>query len=48
MLRIAFQSLVISPSIAHVDSRASLTRTGGLAIDLTSTKCCFLMPFTAT
>lgn len=44
---IAFQSVVGSPSNKQIDSSASFTGAGGLAIDLTSTKCCFFMDFTA-
>lgn len=47
MERICFQSVVLSPSSRQMDSKASLTAAGGLAMDLTSTKCCFLMDLTA-
>lgn len=47
MERICFQSVVLSPSSRQMDSRASFTAAGGLAMDLTSTRCCFLMDFTA-
>jgi hypothetical protein len=45
--RIARQSLACSPNSKQIDSRATLTACGGLAIDRTSTKCCFLIDFTA-
>uniref|UniRef100_A0AAY4DNY1 Uncharacterized protein n=1 Tax=Denticeps clupeoides TaxID=299321 RepID=A0AAY4DNY1_9TELE len=48
MERICFQSVVLSPRSRQMDSRASLTAAGGLAMDRTSTKCCFLMDLTAT
>uniref|UniRef100_A0A8C2BT09 Uncharacterized protein n=1 Tax=Cyprinus carpio TaxID=7962 RepID=A0A8C2BT09_CYPCA len=44
---IFFQSLVSSPSRRQIDSRASLTAAGGLAITRTSTRCCFLIELTA-
>ncbi|KAJ0009157.1 hypothetical protein NQD34_016572, partial [Periophthalmus magnuspinnatus] len=44
---ICFQSVVLSPSSRQMDSRASLTAAGGLAMERTSTKCCFFMDFTA-
>lgn len=44
---IAFQSVVGSPSNKQIDSKASFTGAGGLAMDRTSTKCCFFMDFTA-
>lgn len=44
---IAFQSVVGSPSNKQIDSKANLTGAGGLAMDRTSTKCCFFMDFTA-
>uniref|UniRef100_A0A8C9RY25 Uncharacterized protein n=1 Tax=Scleropages formosus TaxID=113540 RepID=A0A8C9RY25_SCLFO len=47
MERICFQSVVLSPSSRQMDSRASLTAAGGLAMDRTSTRCCFLMDLTA-
>uniref|UniRef100_A0A8C8W5D7 Uncharacterized protein n=1 Tax=Peromyscus maniculatus bairdii TaxID=230844 RepID=A0A8C8W5D7_PERMB len=47
MERICFQSVVLSPSSRQMDSSASFTAAGGLAMDLTSTRCCFLMDFTA-
>lgn len=46
--RIDFQSVAFSPRSKHIDSRANLTIAGGLAIDRTSTRCCFLIDFTAT
>lgn len=45
--RIAFQSVAFSPSNRQMDSSATFTIAGGLPIDLTSTKCCFLIDFTA-
>lgn len=45
--RIDFQSLAFSPSNKQIDSRATLTIAGGLAIERTSTKCCFFIDFTA-
>lgn len=45
--RIDFQSEAFSPSSRQIDSRANFTIAGGLAIDRTSTKCCFLIDFTA-
>uniref|UniRef100_A0A3B3QS31 Uncharacterized protein n=1 Tax=Paramormyrops kingsleyae TaxID=1676925 RepID=A0A3B3QS31_9TELE len=47
MERICFQSVVLSPRRRQMDSRASFTAAGGLAMDRTSTKCCFLMDLTA-
>uniref|UniRef100_A0A663M284 Uncharacterized protein n=1 Tax=Athene cunicularia TaxID=194338 RepID=A0A663M284_ATHCN len=47
MERICFQSVVLSPSSRQMDSSASLTAAGGLAIERTSTRCCFFMDFTA-
>uniref|UniRef100_A0A8B9LJX7 Uncharacterized protein n=2 Tax=Astyanax mexicanus TaxID=7994 RepID=A0A8B9LJX7_ASTMX len=47
MERICFQSVVLSPSSRQMDSRASFTAAGGLAMDRTSTKCCFLIDLTA-
>lgn len=44
---IAFQSVAFSPSSRQIDSNATLTMAGGLAIDRTSTKCCFFIDFTA-
>jgi len=44
---IAFQSDAFSPSNKQIDSNANLTTAGGLAIDRTSTNCCFLISFTA-
>lgn len=44
---IFFQSLVSSPSRRQIDSRASLTAAGGLAIARTSTRCCFFIELTA-
>uniref|UniRef100_A0A3P8V2G2 Uncharacterized protein n=1 Tax=Cynoglossus semilaevis TaxID=244447 RepID=A0A3P8V2G2_CYNSE len=45
--RICFQSVVLSPRSRQMDSRASFTAAGGLAMDRTSTRCCFLMDLTA-
>lgn len=45
--RIDFQSEAFSPSSKQIDSKASFTSIGGFAMDLTSTKCCFLIDFTA-
>lgn len=45
--RIDFQSEAFSPSSRQMDSRANLTIAGGFAIERTSTKCCFLIDFTA-
>uniref|UniRef100_A0A669PXW2 Uncharacterized protein n=1 Tax=Phasianus colchicus TaxID=9054 RepID=A0A669PXW2_PHACC len=47
MERICFQSVVLSPSSRQMDSSASFTAAGGLAIERTSTRCCFFMDFTA-
>uniref|UniRef100_A0A8B9MU18 Uncharacterized protein n=1 Tax=Accipiter nisus TaxID=211598 RepID=A0A8B9MU18_9AVES len=47
MERICFQSVVLSPSNRQMDSSASLTAAGGLAIERTSTRCCFFIDFTA-
>lgn len=44
---IAFQSDAFSPSNKQMDSNANFTTAGGLAIDLTSTNCCFLISLTA-
>lgn len=46
--RIDFQSEVSVPSNnKQIDSSANLTTAGGLAMDLTSANCFFLMPLTA-
>lgn len=45
--RIAFQSVAFSPSSRQMDSSATFTRAGGLPMERTSTRCCFLMDFTA-
>uniref|UniRef100_A0A673U6E0 Uncharacterized protein n=1 Tax=Suricata suricatta TaxID=37032 RepID=A0A673U6E0_SURSU len=45
--RICFQSVVLSPSSRQMDSSASFTAAGGLAMDRTSTRCCFFIDFTA-
>lgn len=47
MERICFQSVVLSPRSKQIDSRASFTAAGGLAMERTSTRCCFLMDLTA-
>uniref|UniRef100_A0A8C4DUA2 Uncharacterized protein n=1 Tax=Dicentrarchus labrax TaxID=13489 RepID=A0A8C4DUA2_DICLA len=47
MERICFQSVVLSPRSKQMDSRASFTAAGGLAMERTSTRCCFLMDLTA-
>jgi hypothetical protein len=45
--RIDFQSDAFSPRSKQIDSNANLTMAGGLAMDRTSTRCCFLIDFTA-
>lgn len=45
--RMAFQSVAFSPSSRQMDSSATLTMAGGLPMERTSTRCCFLMDFTA-
>ena len=45
--RMVFQSMAFSPSKRQMDSSACFTGAGGLAMDRTSTRCCFLMLFTA-
>lgn len=45
--RIDFQSDAFSPNNKQIDSNANLTTAGGLAMDRTSTSCCFLISFTA-
>uniref|UniRef100_A0A671V435 Uncharacterized protein n=1 Tax=Sparus aurata TaxID=8175 RepID=A0A671V435_SPAAU len=45
---IFFQSLVSSPSMRQIDSRASLTAAGGLVMARTSTRCCRLIELTAS
>uniref|UniRef100_A0A8C5JBE1 Uncharacterized protein n=1 Tax=Junco hyemalis TaxID=40217 RepID=A0A8C5JBE1_JUNHY len=47
MERICFQSVVLSPKSRQMDSRASFTAAGGLAMERTSTRCCFFIDFTA-
>uniref|UniRef100_A0A8C3JUM8 Uncharacterized protein n=1 Tax=Calidris pygmaea TaxID=425635 RepID=A0A8C3JUM8_9CHAR len=47
MERICFQSVVLSPSSRQMDSSASFTAAGGLAMERTSTRCCFFIDFTA-
>uniref|UniRef100_A0A8C3I582 Uncharacterized protein n=1 Tax=Chrysemys picta bellii TaxID=8478 RepID=A0A8C3I582_CHRPI len=47
MERICFQSVVLSPNSRQMDSSASFTAPGGLAIERTSTRCCFFIDFTA-
>lgn len=46
-LRMMRQSEMFSPKRRQMPSRASLTTGGGLLMVRTSTKCCFLMDFTA-
>uniref|UniRef100_A0A7M4F3Q9 Uncharacterized protein n=1 Tax=Crocodylus porosus TaxID=8502 RepID=A0A7M4F3Q9_CROPO len=48
MERICFQSVVLSPNKRQMDSSASFTAAGGLAIERTSTRCCFFMDLTAS
>uniref|UniRef100_A0A8D2J471 Uncharacterized protein n=1 Tax=Varanus komodoensis TaxID=61221 RepID=A0A8D2J471_VARKO len=43
---IFFHSLVSSPNRRQIDSKASLTAAGGLAMVLTSTRCCFFIELT--
>ena len=45
--RMARQSVAFSPRSKQMDSKANLTAGGGLPIERTSTKCCFLMDCTA-
>ena len=46
--RMVFQSVAsLASNSKHIDSRANLTMAGGLAIDLTSANCFFLIPLTA-
>lgn len=45
--RIDFQSDAFSPSSKQIDSSANFTIAGGLAIERTSTRCCFFIDFTA-
>lgn len=47
MERICFQSVVLSPKSRQIDSNASFTAAGGLAIERTSTRCCFFIDLTA-
>lgn len=47
MERICFQSVVLSPNSRQMDSSANLTAAGGLAMERTSTRCCFFIDFTA-
>lgn len=44
---IFFQSHVSSPNKRQIDSKASFTAGGGLAIVLTSIRCCFFIELTA-
>lgn len=44
---IDFQSDAFSPSNKQMDSNANLTTAGGLAMDRTSTSCCFFISLTA-
>ena len=43
----ALQSAACSPSNKQMDSKASFTAGGGFPMERTSTRCCFLMDFTA-
>lgn len=45
--RIVFQSAAGSFNKRHTDSNANFTTAGGLAIERTSAKCCFLIALTA-
>ena len=45
--RMVLQSAACSPSNKQMDSKASLTAGGGLPMERTSTRCCFLIDFTA-
>ena len=45
--RMVLQSAACSPSNRQMDSSASLTAGGGLPMERTSTRCCFLIDFTA-
>ena len=45
--RMDFQSDAFSPSSRQIDSSANFTTAGGFAIERTSTRCCFLIDFTA-
>lgn len=45
--RIDFQSEAFSPNNRHIDSSANFTIAGGFAMERTSTRCCFLIDFTA-
>lgn len=47
MPRIAFQSVAVSLSSSHTDSKANLTTAGGFAIERISAKCFFLIELTA-
>ncbi len=47
MAFIFFQSVASCPNKRQTDSRPSLTAGGGLFIAFNSTKCCFLIDFTA-
>lgn len=47
MERICFQSVVLSPNSRQMDSSANFTAAGGLAMERTSTRCCFFIDFTA-
>uniref|UniRef100_A0A8D0BAW1 Uncharacterized protein n=1 Tax=Salvator merianae TaxID=96440 RepID=A0A8D0BAW1_SALMN len=44
---IFFHSFVSSPKRRQMDSKASFTAAGGLAMALTSTRCCFFIELTA-
>ena len=45
--RMVLQSVACSPSNKQIDSKASLTAGGGLPMERTSTRCCFLIDLTA-
>lgn len=45
--RMVLQSVACSPSNKQMDSKASLTAGGGLPMERTSTRCCFLIDLTA-
>ena len=45
--RMVLQSVACSPSNKQMDSKANLTAGGGLPIERTSTRCCFLIDLTA-
>ena len=45
--RMVLQSAACSPRSRQMDSSANLTAGGGFPMERTSTRCCFLMDFTA-